>query len=52
MCIRAFTTILLPPALQVDRDAALVKDLGLTLLYGVNTHCHADHTTGTSELKK
>jgi sulfur dioxygenase len=37
---------------QVDRDVALVNDLGIKLLYGANTHCHADHVTGTGELKK
>ena len=37
---------------QVDRDMAVITDLGLKLLYGANTHCHADHITGTGELKK
>lgn len=40
------------PSAQVDRDAAVVRDLGVTLLYALNTHCHADHVTGTFELKK
>jgi sulfur dioxygenase len=34
-----------------QRDADLVKDLGLNLVYGINTHCHADHITGTGKLK-
>jgi len=36
---------------QAERDATLVKELGLNLIYGVNTHMHADHVTGTSRLK-
>ncbi|MBX3230625.1 MAG: MBL fold metallo-hydrolase [Labilithrix sp.] len=28
------------------RDAALVRELGLSLLYTIDTHCHADHVTG------
>jgi glyoxylase-like metal-dependent hydrolase (beta-lactamase superfamily II) len=34
------------------RDALLVKELGLKLKYVVNTHLHADHITGSGELKK
>lgn len=41
------------PVLEtVSRDAAIIKELGWTLKYGINTHCHADHITGTGELKK
>ncbi|CAK9147992.1 unnamed protein product [Ilex paraguariensis] len=35
----------------VDRDLALVKDLGLKLIYAINTHVHADHVTGTGLIK-
>ncbi|CAL1394315.1 unnamed protein product [Linum trigynum] len=35
----------------VDRDISLVKDLGLRLIYAINTHVHADHITGTGLLK-
>jgi glyoxylase-like metal-dependent hydrolase (beta-lactamase superfamily II)/rhodanese-related sulfurtransferase len=31
---------------QHARDAALVRELGLKLLYTLDTHCHADHVTG------
>jgi sulfur dioxygenase len=31
---------------QVRRDAALITELGLTLLYSLETHVHADHVTG------
>lgn len=45
--------VLIDPVLeQVDRDASVLKDLGLTLKYGMNTHVHADHITGTGLLKK
>ena len=36
---------------QADRDLALVTSLGLNLTLAINTHCHADHVTGTSALK-
>ncbi|KAG6466067.1 hypothetical protein ZIOFF_076139 [Zingiber officinale] len=32
----------------VDRDTNLVKELGLKLIYAMNTHVHADHVTGCS----
>jgi sulfur dioxygenase len=35
----------------VDRDLSLIKDLGLKLIYAMNTHVHADHVTGTGLLK-
>ncbi|MCC7537626.1 MAG: MBL fold metallo-hydrolase [Deltaproteobacteria bacterium] len=28
------------------RDAALIRELDLTLVYTLDTHCHADHVTG------
>lgn len=36
---------------NVERDVTLLKELGLTLLYAVETHVHADHITGASLLK-
>ncbi|KAK7492156.1 hypothetical protein BaRGS_00016630 [Batillaria attramentaria] len=45
--------VLIDPVIEmVDRDVALVRDLGLDLIYAVNTHVHADHVTGTGEIKK
>lgn len=35
----------------VERDLALIKDLGLKLIYALNTHVHADHVTGTGLIK-
>jgi sulfur dioxygenase len=37
---------------QVDRDLEKVQALGLHVRYGVNTHAHADHITGTHLLKQ
>lgn len=34
-----------------ERDAAIIKELNLNLVYGLNTHIHADHITGTAALK-
>ncbi|XP_039026771.1 persulfide dioxygenase ETHE1 homolog, mitochondrial-like [Hibiscus syriacus] len=35
----------------VDRDLSLVRELGLKLIYAMNTHVHADHITGTGLIK-
>ncbi|KAA0066829.1 persulfide dioxygenase ETHE1-like protein [Cucumis melo var. makuwa] len=35
----------------VDRDLNLVRELGLKLVYAMNTHVHADHVTGTGLIK-
>jgi sulfur dioxygenase len=37
---------------QAPRDSALVRELGLDLLFTLETHVHADHVTGASILKK
>ncbi|XP_048334885.2 uncharacterized protein LOC125423784 [Ziziphus jujuba] len=34
-----------------ERDLSLVKELGLKLIYAMNTHIHADHITGTGLIK-
>ena len=45
--------VLIDPVLEtVERDLKAVSELGLTLELALNTHCHADHVTGTGELKK
>ncbi len=38
--------------LQVERDEKLLKELDVKLVFAVNTHCHADHITGSGELKR
>ena len=37
---------------EAPRDSALVRELGLTLLYTLETHVHADHVTGAWDLKQ
>jgi sulfur dioxygenase len=47
------TAILIDPVLeQVQRDSALIRELGLSLLYTIETHVHADHITGAWLLKQ
>lgn len=44
--------LLIDPVLeQVERDLEIVDDLGLNLVELLNTHCHADHITGTGKIK-
>ncbi len=44
--------VLIDPVLgQVDRDLKLVGELGLELVYVLDTHVHADHVTGAGELR-
>ena len=44
--------LLVDPVLeQVERDLKLLKELGLTLRYCLETHIHADHVTGTDKLR-
>lgn len=45
--------IIIDPVLEkAVRDSTLIKELGFTLKYAMNTHMHADHITGTGYLKK
>jgi len=37
---------------HVGRDGALIRELGLRLLYTLDTHVHADHVTGAWLLKQ
>jgi sulfur dioxygenase len=36
---------------NVERDLTTIKALGLTLLFAIETHIHADHITGASLIK-
>ncbi|XP_059162532.1 persulfide dioxygenase ETHE1, mitochondrial-like [Physella acuta] len=44
--------VIIDPVIEtVDRDVRLVRDLGLNLLYAINTHVHADHITGSGQIR-
>lgn len=40
-----------PVIVSMERDLAEIKRLGLTLVYSLDTHIHADHITAALELK-
>jgi sulfur dioxygenase len=45
--------VLIDPVYEhAERDSQIINELGLKLIYGINTHMHADHVTGTGMLKK
>ncbi len=45
---RTHEAVLIDPVYeQHTRDAALVRELGLKLVMTLDTHCHADHVTGS-----
>jgi sulfur dioxygenase len=45
--------VLIDPVLdQVTRDLRRIKEIGLNLRYTLETHVHADHTTGSGLLRK
>jgi len=37
---------------QAERDIQLIRELGLTLKYSLETHLHADHITAAAQLKQ
>lgn len=41
-----------PVDLKVERDIKLIQELDLKLVAMLNTHCHADHITGTGLMKQ
>ncbi|XP_033928161.1 persulfide dioxygenase ETHE1, mitochondrial, partial [Melopsittacus undulatus] len=49
---RSGDAVIIDPVLEtVGRDTRLLRELGLRLRYAVNTHCHADHVTGSGALR-
>lgn len=52
-CERTREAVLIDPVLEtVDRDLALLDELGLTLKCTAETHIHADHVTGAARLRQ
>jgi len=52
VCMESRECIVIDPVLeQVERDAAIITSMNLNPVYAVNTHVHADHITGTAELR-
>src|SRR3954466_6779130 len=52
-CEETREAALIDPVLEtVERDLDLVRELGLTLKYTLETHIHADHVTGAARLRE
>lgn len=52
-CPDTGVTALIDPVLDtVERDLALLQQLGLKLTYTIDTHVHADHLTGALRLRE
>ena len=51
-CDQTREAVLIDPVLEtVERDLALLAELGLMLKYTLETHIHADHVTGADRLR-
>ena len=51
-CPQTREAVIIDPVLEhSDRDIQAAADMNLHLKYAINTHCHADHITGTGVLK-
>ena len=52
-CVDTRQAALIDPVLEaVERDLALIEELGLTLQFTLETHIHADHVTGAARLRE
>lgn len=52
-CSATREAIIIDPVIEtVIRDSGVIKDLHLNLKLAANTHVHADHVTGSGELRK
>ena len=51
-CSKTREAVIIDPVLEhVDRDLQAAADMRVTIKYAINTHCHADHVTGTGAMK-
>jgi glyoxylase-like metal-dependent hydrolase (beta-lactamase superfamily II) len=51
-CERTRAAALIDPVIEtVERDLAVLRELGLKLEYSIETHIHADHVTGAARLR-
>lgn len=52
-CEETGQAILIDPVINsMDRDLRMIQELGLKLVYTLDTHIHADHITAALELRK
>lgn len=52
VCSDTKESIIIDPVIEtVERDAQIIRDMGIKLKYCLNTHVHADHITGSGKLK-
>ena len=52
ICNDTKDAIIIDPVIETaERDAQIIKDMGINLKYCLNTHVHADHITGSGKLK-
>jgi len=52
-CGKTHEAIIIDPVVEmVERDLKLIEELGLKLKYVLDTHVHADHVTGSGEIRK
>lgn len=50
---RTGEAVIIDPVLeQLERDLALIEELGLRLVFAVDTHVHADHVTALGSLRE
>ena len=50
---KAREAVIIDPVItKVERDLQLISELGLELLYTLDTHIHADHVTGSGKLRE
>lgn len=51
--VESCEAVIIDPVFELHRrDLALIKELGLNLKYSLDTHCHADHVTGSWLMKE